>query len=178
VLEENIENTQSFIDKPEITSTASRANIENEKKLAYEREQYEEYLASASYYNNTNYNNTRNVVTRDSAEDRNTINIYNPNSYYYGYCTWYVATVKNVPSFWGNAGQWLYSATNSGYATGQEPANGAIIVTNESGWGHVGIVESVGNGTITISEMNYSGWGVVNTREINIGNPVIQGFIY
>jgi len=71
----------------------------------------------------------------------------------YGYCTWYVAQRRYVP--WsGNAGTWLYKAKAMGYATGRTPKVGSIMVSSESWWGHVAIVEKVSGSTITISEMN------------------------
>lgn len=95
----------------------------------------------------------------------------------YGYCTWYVAQRRYVP--WsGNAGTWLYKAKAMGYKTGKEPKVGAILVTSESWWGHVAIVEKVGKGTITVSEMNYKGWAKSSTRTISTKSRVIKGYIY
>ncbi len=95
----------------------------------------------------------------------------------YGYCTWYVASRRHV-GWLGNAGDWLYNARAAGYATGYSPQAGSIMVTSESGWGHVAYVESVGAGTVTISEMNYNGWGVVNSRTLSTSSGVIRGYIY
>jgi len=100
------------------------------------------------------------------------------NGYPYGYCTYYVAARRAVPTSWRNAGQWLYSAQRAGYATGRAPVSGAIMVTRESWWGHVAFVESVSGGSFTVSEMNYAGWGVVSHRTISVGSGVIKGFIY
>lgn len=95
----------------------------------------------------------------------------------YGYCTWYVASRRNVP--WsGNAGTWLYHAKAAGYATGRAPKAGAIMVSSESWWGHVAIVEKVSGNTITISEMNYRGWGKKSTRTLDATSRVVKGFIY
>lgn len=95
----------------------------------------------------------------------------------YGYCTWYVSQKRYVP--WsGNAGTWLYNAKSMGYATGKSPHPGAIMVSSESWWGHVAIVESVKGGQITISEMNYRGWGKKSTRTLSASSRVIKGFIY
>ena len=85
------------------------------------------------------------------------------NSYYWGQCTWYVASKRPVPSNWGNAISWYYNAQRSGYTTGSAPQSGAI------GWernNHVVYVESVnGDGTVTISEMNWGGRpGVLHYR--------------
>lgn len=100
------------------------------------------------------------------------------NHFAYGYCTYYVASRRNIPWF-GNAGTWLSGAQAVGFATGDVPQVGAIIVTSESRWGHVGIVESVNSdGTITISEMNYSGWARVSSRTISTSYGAIKGYIY
>lgn len=95
----------------------------------------------------------------------------------YGYCTWYVAQKRYVP-WGGNAGTWLYHAKSAGYKTGKAPQVGAIIVTTESWWGHVAIVESVSGGSVTISEMNYKGWGKRSSRTIAANSRVIKGYIY
>ncbi len=95
----------------------------------------------------------------------------------YGYCTWYVSQRLYVP--WsGNAGTWLAGARASGRATGRTPKTGAIIVTTESRWGHVGIVEKVSGNLVTISEMNYAGFGIKSTRTISAKSGVIKGYIY
>lgn len=96
----------------------------------------------------------------------------------YGYCTWYVAQKRYVP--WsGNAGAWLYNARAMGYRTGKSPAVGAIVVTTENRYyGHVAVVESVGKGTITVSEMNYRAWGKVDRRVLSSSSGYIKGYIY
>lgn len=99
------------------------------------------------------------------------------NRFPYGWCTYYVASRRNVP--WsGNAGDWYWNARSMGYATGRTPAPGAIMVTGESGWGHVAYVESVNGGSFTVSEMNYQGWGVVSRRTITASQVPLYGFIY
>lgn len=100
------------------------------------------------------------------------------NAYPYGWCTYYVATRRYVPGGWGNAVSWLSSAQRSGYATGSQPAAGAIVVTNESWMGHVAYVESVSGNYITISEMNYKGWGMVSRRTIPAYGGVVRGYVY
>lgn len=125
----------------------------------------------------------RNVVVRSSSSSRD-ISIISKgggnrnNGYPYGYCTYYVASQRSVPSQWGNAGQWLSSARNAGYSTGDYPAPGAIMVSNESWIGHVAYVESVNGDSFTISEMNYKGWGVTSTRTLNVNDRAIKGFVY
>ena len=98
-------------------------------------------------------------------------------SFPYGYCTWYVAQKRYVP-WGGNAGTWLYNAKARGYKTGKTPKKGSILVTSESWWGHVAIVEKVKGNTITVSEMNYKGWGKTSSRTISTKNRVIKGYIY
>jgi len=100
------------------------------------------------------------------------------NGYPYGYCTYYVATRRAVPTSWGNAGQWLGSANRAGYSTGSTPVAGAIMVTRESWWGHVAYVESVDGDSFTVAEMNYSGWGVTSRRTVSVHDSVIKGFVY
>ena len=124
----------------------------------------------------------RNTVTRSSSSSRS-ISVDTRvgskyNGYPYGYCTYYAATRRAIPTSWGNAGQWLNSAKRAGYTTGSEPAPGAIVVTRESWWGHVAYVESVSGSSFTVSEMNYSGWGVVSHRTISANDSVIKGFVY
>jgi LysM repeat protein len=95
----------------------------------------------------------------------------------YGYCTWYVAQKRYVP-WGGNAGTWLYHAKSTGYSTGKTPRLGAIMVSSESWWGHVAIVEKINGNSITISEMNYKGWAKKSLRTLDARSRVIKGYIY
>ena len=95
----------------------------------------------------------------------------------YGYCTWYVAQKKYVP-WGGHAGTWLYNAKAHGAKTGKKPKAGAIIVTAESWYGHVGIVTKVKGDKVTIKEMNYKGFAKTSTRTISSKSRVIKGYIY
>jgi surface antigen len=99
------------------------------------------------------------------------------NRFPYGYCTWYVASRRNIP--WnGNAWQWYGNGAASGNGVGRTPVPGAVMVTWESPVGHVAYVESVNGNTFTISEMNYRGWGVVSSRTITVGSVPLIGFVY
>ena len=100
------------------------------------------------------------------------------NRFPWGYCTWYVASRRGDVSWRGNAGQWLANAQAQGRATGRVPAVGSILVTNESWWGHVAVVESVQGDRVTIAEMNYAGYGIESRRTISNGSGVIKGYIY
>ncbi|MEA2682900.1 MAG: hypothetical protein QOK05_1228 [Chloroflexota bacterium] len=97
----------------------------------------------------------------------------------FGWCTWYVSTRRYVP-WMGNAIEWYRNAAAMGFAEGSSPRQGAIMVTRESGYGHVAYVESVdGDGRgWTVSEMNFRGFGVVSTRHIKAGQVPLVGFIY
>lgn len=96
----------------------------------------------------------------------------------YGYCTYYVSQKREIP--WsGNAITWLAGAKSFGYATGSEPKPGAIMVTSEGGrTGHVAYVEAVNGDQVTVSEMNYAGFGVISSRTISANAGVIRGYIY
>lgn len=101
-------------------------------------------------------------------------NVKAGNAYAWGNCTWYVYNRRpDIGSFWGNASSWAASARAAGYLVDQNPTVGAIAQWNayaggSYGWGHVGVVESVnGDGTVTISDMNYAGaLGRVTTRTV------------
>lgn len=96
----------------------------------------------------------------------------------YGYCTWYVSSKRYVP-WGGNAGTWLYNAKAQGYSTGKKPVAGSIVVTTENRYyGHVALVEKVSGDTITVSEMNYAGWGKISRRTLSASSRVVKGFIY
>jgi len=101
-----------------------------------------------------------------------------PNRFAYGYCTWYVANRRYIP-FLGNAIDWWPNARAYGFAEGYAPRVGAVMVTRESAYGHVAYVESVNpDGSWTVSEMNFVGWGVVSQRTISPGKVPLIGFIY
>jgi LysM repeat protein len=90
------------------------------------------------------------------------------NKYIAGYCTWYVKNRRpDMPNNLGNAISWVSRASAQGLATGSTPAVGAV---GQQG-NHVVYVESVnGDGTVTISDMNFKGWNVVTTRTVPASN--------
>jgi len=87
------------------------------------------------------------------------------NTYFTGYCTWYAKSRRpDLPNNLGNADTWTARASAQGYATGATPRVGAI---GQQGM-HVVYIESVnGDGTVTVSEMNYAGWNVVSSRTVS-----------
>jgi surface antigen len=102
---------------------------------------------------------TTKKVARVSAQPRGSSS---GNTYTPGYCTWYAKSRRpDLPNRMGNASAWVSSAAAQGFATGSTPRAGAI---GQQG-NHVVYVESVnGDGTITISEMNYRGLYVISSR--------------
>ena len=138
---------------------------------ALAQRQKEKLAAANKTTNLKSSSSSKSISVNRAAGSRN-------NGYPYGYCTYYVATKRAVPSSMGNAKNWLSSARSNGMATGSSPAAGSIVVTGESWWGHVAFVENVSDGYITISEMNYNGWGVVNRRTLPANGGVVRGYIY
>ena len=97
-----------------------------------------------------------------------------------GWCTWYVATKRNV-TWRGDAGYWYANASAQGYPVGPTPKVGAIMVTWESWAGHVAYVEAVNpDGSWVVSEMNWIAFDVINERTIKPGQlgARLVGFIY
>lgn len=90
------------------------------------------------------------------------------NRYSKGYCTWYAKSRRpDLPNNLGNANTWAARASAQGIATGSEPRAAAI---GQQGM-HVVYVESVnGNGTVTVSEMNFEGFGVISSRTVSASN--------
>lgn len=100
------------------------------------------------------------------------------NRFSFGYCTWYVDNRRAVP-WLGNAWEWFGQAQSYGWATGQTPRVGAIMVSWESSFGHVAIVDAVNpDGSYIVSEMNFVRWDVIDQRQIKPGGVPLIGFIY
>ncbi|MFH0907012.1 MAG: LysM peptidoglycan-binding domain-containing protein [bacterium] len=103
-------------------------------------------------------------------------------SFPYGQCTWYIAQ-KRIVEWSGHAKSWLTNAVAYGYKTGTTPQLGAIMVMTEGGWlgrlyGHVAYVESVKDGWVTISEMNYTCLACKSVRTLKATDKRIRGYIY
>lgn len=87
------------------------------------------------------------------------------NTYDAGYCTAFVKdSLPWVSNGWGDARSWAYNAQAQGHIVSSIPIVGAVAQTTAGGWGHVAVVIGVGNGTVTIREMNYKGWNIVSER--------------
>ena len=105
---------------------------------------------------------------------------YVNNKFPVGWCTYYVATWRNV-TWNGDAGYWYANASAQGYAVGPTPKVGAIMVTWESWAGHVAYVESVNpDGSWVVTEMNWVAFDVIDQRTIKPGQlgTRLVGFIY
>ena len=102
------------------------------------------------------------------------------NKFPVGWCTYYVATKRNV-TWTGDAGYWYANAAAQGYPVGATPKVGAIMVTWESWAGHVAYVEAVNpDGSWMVSEMNWVAFDVIDERTIKPGQlgQKLVGFIY
>ena len=105
---------------------------------------------------------------------------YVNNKFPVGWCTYYVATKRNV-TWTGDAGYWYQNASAQGYPVGPTPKVGAIMVTWESWAGHVAYVEAVNpDGSWVVSEMNWVAFDVIDQRTIKPGQlgSKLVGFIY
>ncbi len=105
-----------------------------------------------------------------------------PGLFEWGNCTWWVAQRRAV-TWLGNGGEWYANALAQGYAVGDRPLPGAILVRGSAGGGlgHVAYVETVDSTSFTVSEMNVQGLGVLGARTYDlVGNPPpgLIGFIY
>lgn len=104
----------------------------------------------------------------------------------WGQCTWYVALRRaqmGEPVTWGgNAWEWLANADAQGKPTTSMPLPGEIVVYRRGGPydpldGHVALVVAITPTSYTVSEANYYGLGVIDTRSIAWPDPHVAGFI-
>lgn len=102
------------------------------------------------------------------------------NGGYPGQCTWYANYKRpDLPNGMGNGGQYLANARAKGLPTGSVARPGALFVSSESSYyGHVGYVESVSGGMMTVTEMNYVGTGIISRRTIPTNYYAIKGYVY
>ena len=104
------------------------------------------------------------------------------NLYTAGQCTWYVYDKVNgaIGSTWGNANNWANAARAAGYTVNHTAEAGSILQTTAGSLGHVAYVESVNSdGSITISEMNYTGGAyVTDTRTISASEVSSYNYIH
>jgi surface antigen len=89
---------------------------------------------------------------------------YGSNGYDYGFCTWYVANMRNrigrpLPSNLGDAWTWDDRASAAGLPVSTTPTAGAaVVMSSNRAPGHVAYVEQVNDdGSVWVSEMNSHG---------------------
>jgi len=107
-------------------------------------------------------------------------------------CTWYAwkmayeRTGVALPGL-GNGGEWYDNARNHGYSVGTTAVANCIAVWTDSGFGHVGFVESVSNGRMHVLEGGRTdiagGIGTINLSATvgtkrNDNTQTLKGFIY
>lgn len=104
----------------------------------------------------------------------------------WGQCTWYVALRRaqmGEPVTWGgNAWEWLANADAQAKPTTSMPLPGEIVVYRRGGPydpldGHVALVVAITPTSYTVSEANYYGLSVIDTRSIAWPDPHVAGFI-
>jgi surface antigen len=106
---------------------------------------------------------------------------YSNYGYDCGFCTWWVAMKRAtsgdaVPSNLGEAYSWRYTASAMGIPEGNKPQPGAVMWFPDD---HVAYVESVGaDGTVTTSEMNHLGWGIMDYRTFPASQAESYTYIY
>lgn len=107
------------------------------------------------------------------------------NYFPYGQCTWWASQryfqLHGVYVPWksnANAWQWADRARDFDWHVSSKPKAGTIVVLQPGvqgayGLGHVGVVESVHNGTATVSNMNWGGSATqVTDSQIRAGSGV------
>lgn len=95
----------------------------------------------------------------------------NGNPFGYGWCTYYVKSVKPDAPSRGNAMQWPVNS--------DIPVKGGYVVMRSKmypRYGHVAFVPDVFNGSFKVKEMNWLGFGKVSERVVSINDRSIVGF--
>jgi len=102
-------------------------------------------------------------------------------AHYRGECTWYVAE-RRIPPSSRDAINWLQDAQTNGFATGQRPLPGAIIVYGRARgtYGHVAYIDAVfPDGSFALVDSNICGWECVRTRLTSLDKEMgVLGFVY
>lgn len=76
-------------------------------------------------------------------------------------CTWAVASMKGNITWSGNAKEWDDKARALGKTVSDVPVVGSVGVSNDGYYGHVVLVIGVGDGIVTVREMNFDNNGGV-----------------
>ena len=136
--------------------------------------------SSSSSSNSSSSSSSHSSTTQSTS--KKTTSSTSGNLYTAGQCTWYVydRVGGKISTTWGNANNWASAAQADGYTVNHTPEKGAILQTSEGSYGHVAYVESVSSdGSVTVSEMNYSGGPfVTDTRTISASQAKSYNYIH
>lgn len=160
---------------------AEEARIAEEQRKAEEQRLAEEAAreAEATQQTTETYATYTAPITASSVQ---AMIVPTTNTYPWGQCTWGVKVMADwVGPYWGNANQWVASAAAEGYAIGDTPVAGSVMVFLSGAYGHVAYVTDVdASGNIQILESNFGGNQSINNYR-GWFNPYTQGpvkFIY
>jgi surface antigen len=96
-----------------------------------------------------------------------------PSGYYkWGWCTYGAWSLTGWAGAWGDAKFWADNAHRDGHTVSSKPIVGSIFVDRSGSHGHVGVVTAVSENTITVKDMNYSGFGQWTTRTVSASGLV------
>lgn len=109
----------------------------------------------------------------------------NGDTYAWGNCTYWAFANrlwigKAIPTTWGNANTWDDNAIFGGYLVNHIPQVGAVMQTDDGGFGHVAYVTNIDSetGQWKISEMNAPHLNVVSTRIFDKSAAMYYNFIH
>ena len=123
---------------------------------------------SSSSLNSSSSSSSHSSTTQSTS--KKTTSSTSGNLYTAGQCTWYVydRVGGKISTTWGNANNWASAAQSDGYTVNHTPEKGAILQTSEGSYG-----------SVTVSEMNYSGGPfVTDTRTISANQAKSYNYIH
>lgn len=163
------------------------------QQIALTQQQAESVISPVSYTPEVAVSTTPSVATSSNLSSSSTSTgsgssaaasnaRYDASSYPVGECTWGVKSQLSwVGPYWGDAKQWLASASAEGFRTGSTPQVGAIAVWTGGYYGHVAVVTAVESSTsIQVIESNYMGRRYIGNHRGGYFNPTTtsEGAVY
>ena len=88
-----------------------------------------------------------------------------------GQCVAYAKSASGLTQYSGNAITWTR------YVNSQTPQKGAVVVLNVGKYGHLAVVTNITDKTITVSEQNFIGRYIIDSRNLNINDSDILGYV-